>query len=112
MGKNLIIEALKVISLPFVPFIMLWVKLYSMVAYMITGVAHILTFGHYPVSRNPLLVLFAIPLIQIILFPSMVIMLFKGIPSTEAIGKAVNENVFSKYERNDSLYNYDALVLE
>lgn len=110
--KNPIIEGLKILSLPFVPFIMLWIKFYTVIAYALTTVAHILTFGKYPVSRNPLLVLFAIPLIQIILFPSLFIMLIKGFPKEEALAKTFEEKVFNKYEEAEDYSNYSTLVLE
>ena len=110
--KNPIIEGLKILSLPFVPFIMFWIKFYTIIAYALTSLAHMLTFGRYPVTRNPILVLLSIPLIQVILFPSLIIMMIKGFPKEEALAKTFEEKVFDKYEEAEDYSNYSTLILE
>lgn len=100
-SENPIITVLKIISVPFVPFIMLWVKLYSMLAYLITTVAHFLTLGKYPVTRNPALVLLALPVIQIMLIPGTILLLFYGVPEEKAVSRQV-EKTFDKYNQHQT----------
>lgn len=110
MNKNPIIEIIKIISIPIIPFIMLWIKLYSIIAYTITGIAHILTFGKFPVTRNPLLVFISIPLIQIILLPSLLLILIKGGTTTQPIENQF-EKTFNKYEEKEKTKLYQNSII-
>jgi len=102
MGKeNPLITLLKIISVPIVPFVMLWVKLYSFIAYLLTTLAHMLTLGKFPVTRNPLLVLLSLPVIQIMIIPGTILLLIYGVPKEEAVPRQV-EKTFSKYEQQQS----------